>query len=218
MEAREGAENPISKAEALKDWQLQLLPFMKKFMSVLAVAFFLYSVYYLHDISDFIEKEHNEHDDDHRPLERQQLVQDTSGKTFILETQALDRRYHHGSSLLMARIGTTQLTFMTGMVLAFMGAMLILGKMSEPASKVTGGLSNWHVGITSASPGIILSFFGTVLILTSLISNLKITTPDTPAYFPAFREGSEQPRPNRPAFKQPEERNAPGSGARSDVR
>lgn len=195
---REDVEHTFSKSHEVKEWQLQLLPFMKKFISVMAAAFFLFSIYYMRGVSKFIEND----GDDRKPAEPQQLVHDTLGKVFLLEKEIMDRRYHHRGALLMARVGTTQLTFMTGMVMAFMGTMLILGKMSESVSQIT---SKWHVGISSASPGIILSFFGTVLIVTSLMNNLRTNFKDTPVYFSMYQNAPESPGPNPPAPKQPED-------------
>src|SRR5215470_13477300 len=116
IKAREGAES--SSSDALKEWQMQLLPFMKRFIIVMAAASLLYSVYYMQGIFAFVNEEHN---DNLTHEEQQQLVQNTQGELFILEMEVLDRRYHHRGSLLMAHIGTIQLAFVAGMVLAFMG-------------------------------------------------------------------------------------------------
>jgi hypothetical protein len=100
----------------------------------------------------------------------------------ILEADALDRRYHQASALLMSRIWAKNLAFMTGMILAFIGAIFILGKLSESPSAVKGGGSNWNVSITSASPGILLAFFGTTLVALSIIIHENIDVHDGTAY------------------------------------
>jgi hypothetical protein len=68
------------------------------------------------------------------------------------------------------------------MVLSFVGAIFILGKMSEASSNISGGYAEWKVAITSASPGIILSFFGTVLLISSLFVKATLDVSDGPAY------------------------------------
>jgi hypothetical protein len=171
----------------LTHWQEQLLPFMRKFVVAMAFVFFGFNVFNLYQIGKFVQDEH----DDHQGLQAAKASVDNATLTegqrtqsllIALEREAMDRRYHHRSALLMSRIWTKQLAFMTGMVLAFLGTMLILGKMSESSSRITGGASQWHVGVASSSPGIILSFFGTVLLVTSLLNEIKVTINDQPMF------------------------------------
>lgn len=95
----------------------------------------------------------------------------------------MDKRYRQASALLMSRIWTRQLAFMTGMVLAFIGAVFILGKLSEARTDVSLGDDHWKTAISSSSPGLILAFFGTVLLGTALIVQPKIEVQDRPVYF-----------------------------------
>jgi hypothetical protein len=82
----------------------------------------------------------------------------------------------------MSRIVVKQLSFITGIVMALLGALFILGKVSELSSKVEGGTAQWHIGINSASPGLILSFFGTVLLVISLSSEINLSTRERAVY------------------------------------
>ena len=77
-----------------------------------------------------------------------------------------DRR---ATALLMSRIWTRQLAFITGVVLAFIGAVFIIGKSSENKTDANLGGPHWQAGISSTSPGLILGFFGTVLMAVALV-------------------------------------------------
>jgi hypothetical protein len=81
----------------------------------------------------------------------------------ILEANVLQRRYHHAGVLLISRIWTRYLGFVTGTILAMVGAAFILGKLQEASSNLgaEGGL--WKVSLTTASPGLVLAALGTIL-------------------------------------------------------
>src|SRR5215471_3551722 len=109
-------------------------------------------------------------------------AQATQDSLLLLESDALDKRYHQASALLMSRIWTKHPSFLTGMVLALLGATFILGKLSEGTSNISGGGAGWKADISSASPGIILAFFGTVLLSISLVVQPPIEVEDKPVY------------------------------------
>jgi hypothetical protein len=46
----------------------------------------------------------------------------------VLEADALQRRYHQANANMLARVWTRQLGFITGMLLALVGAAFILGR------------------------------------------------------------------------------------------
>jgi len=100
----------------------------------------------------------------------------------LLEANALERRYHHAGVLLISRIWTRYLGFVTGTILAMVGAAFILGKLQEASSNLgaEGGL--WKVSLTTASPGLVLATLGTVLILATLATNMDLQVNDGPVY------------------------------------
>jgi hypothetical protein len=201
--AAESIEKPIDVAEAageaspgvvvetaeLLRWQRSLLPLMTRFIVAMAAVFFAFSAVHLYRITRFIEVEHGQ---DIRTLIEAQVAKlgasTQSGESvlqnslLLLEADTLDKRYHQASALLLSRIWSRQLAFITGMVMAFLGAVFILGKLSESTSNIGGGSSQWRVSISSASPGIILSFFGTILLVTTLMIRATLDTTDGPAY------------------------------------
>jgi hypothetical protein len=100
----------------------------------------------------------------------------------LLEANALQHRYHHAGVLLISRIWTRYLGFVTGTILAMVGAAFILGKLQEASSNLgaEGGL--WKVSLTTASPGLVLATLGTVLMLATLATNMDLQVNDGPVY------------------------------------
>ena len=100
----------------------------------------------------------------------------------ILEANVLQRRYHHAGVLLISRIWTRYLGFVTGTILAMVGAAFILGKLQEASSNLgaEGGL--WKVSLTTASPGLVLAALGTALMLATLVTSMDLYVNDGPVY------------------------------------
>lgn len=170
-------------------WQRKLLPFITRFIAGLAVLCFGLSVFDMVQASGFLKPDHGT--DIRNQLQQHMLKnaglpltpdQIADQAVVLLEADALDKRYHQAGALLMSRIFTKHLAFITGMVMSFLGSLFILGKISEAATNVTGEAASWKTGISSSSPGIILAFFGTVLIAISLIIQSGIEVLDTPVY------------------------------------
>lgn len=195
----------IAAPEALRElarWQSRLLPFMTRFIVVMAAAFFVFSGLHIYQVTRFIETEEGQ---DIRSLIQSEISKPTGQlptaaeltehSLLLLEADALDRRYHQAGGLLMSRIWSRQLAFITGMVMAFVGAVFILGKLSESTTEASGGAGEWKVAITSASPGIILSFFGTVLLVASLFVKATLDVNDGPAYINAIHFSSQTATP-----------------------
>lgn len=171
----------------LARWQRKQLPFMSRFMVVLAIGFFAISAIDVYETRLFIKNEstsaiRNKVDEVLQPLKDRPNVDPVVRTLLLLEADTLEKRYRQASALLLSRISTRQLAFITGMVLAFIGAVFIIGKLSESSSDVSLGASEWKAGITSSSPGLILAFFGTVLIGIALVVQPQIEVQDRPVY------------------------------------
>jgi len=160
---------------------------MTIFVIALATLFFVLSTNALHGVGVFVQSEHGELREQIKTMIDQPKPSDTAEDSIrrgllLLEADALDRRYHQASGLLMSRIWAKHLAFMTGMIMAFMGAIFILGKLSESPSAVSAYSSGWSVSLTSASPGILLAFFGTVLVALSIAIQGSVDVRDVPVY------------------------------------
>ena len=118
-----------------------------------------------------------------------------------LEQYAMESRYQQAGLILMARVWIIYLGFVTGMILALVGAAFILGRLEEPASQLAGESSVLKVSIATTSPGLILAVLGTVLMATTMAIRAEVTVTDKPLYvLPQFQlaDGAVSTRPAEP--------------------
>jgi hypothetical protein len=173
------ASATVVEVRELAMWQRKLLPFMIRFIIATAVAFFLLTGYNVYQMQQFISSENSGNlagrvekmvhaGNSTQILSSGESIQQS---LLVLEAAAMESRYRQASGLLMSRIWTRQLAFLTGMVLAFLGSVFILG---------TDALKG---AISSASPGLILAFFGTCLMAIALVIQQPIQVQDRPLYF-----------------------------------
>ena len=94
-----------------------------------------------------------------------------------MEAYLVTQRYHQVSVQLMAGLWTRYLGFITGMILALVGASFVLGKLREPAQKLGGKFSMIDLSLRTTSPGIILAVLGVILMFATIKDkdNYKIT-------------------------------------------
>jgi hypothetical protein len=99
-----------------------------------------------------------------------------------LEVQLVERRYHQATILLMSRIWTRYLGFITGMILCLVGAAFILGRLQETTSELGVGPRTAPLTLKTASPGLILAALGTALMLVTAVTRERIDVVDAPLY------------------------------------
>ena len=171
-------------------WQNRLLPFMIAMVGGLTIFFFWISLNQLESLQQRIERAPE--------LDLAQALQEVESelslaatdrllyvqwKTLaLLEENALERRYHQANVLLMSRSWIRYLGFITGMILALLGAAFILGKLRESGSDLSLSNAAANVSVKSTSPGLILGVLGTILMLTTIVTNSEIDTRDGPLY------------------------------------
>lgn len=197
------------KIERVKNaWQRKLLPLMTWMVVGLTLFFFVASfcqLYYLHTkIEDgpklTLNKANELSEDRIEKGDPEYLLQIIQWKTLAaLDEHTLNQRYHQANVLLMARIWTRYLCFVTGMILCLVGASFILGKMEE-AKTVLGGKNQFvDFSIKTSSPGLVLAVLGTILMMTSVLVHNEIRVTDGPAYLhlkflSGFADTNDQPR------------------------
>jgi hypothetical protein len=101
----------------------------------------------------------------------------------ILESNALHSRYHQANLLLITRVYIIFLGFTTGLVMAMVGAAFILSKLRERPSEASVSGSGLSAALTSSSPGLMLAFFGTLLMVVTIVAKVDIHVTDEPLYF-----------------------------------
>jgi hypothetical protein len=100
----------------------------------------------------------------------------------MLEANALERRYHQANVLLMSRVWTRYLGFVTGMILALVGVTFILGRLQAPTTNLQARAESAQLSVKSASPGIILAVLGVFLMIATIITHHEIGVTDTAIY------------------------------------
>lgn len=103
--------------------------------------------------------------------------------TALLESSALQSRYHQASIAQLIRVSVIFLGFLTGMILALVGAAFILGKMREVPSNIEGQGTGLKFALSSGSPGLVLAVLGTVLMIATIWARVEINVTDAALYF-----------------------------------
>jgi hypothetical protein len=208
------ADNLLRQASSsTQQWQEKLLPFMAWMVFGLTLFFFIAScaqLIYLHWTIK------NSPKLDLRPSsfnfemvdtcdEKQKLAAAKLQALVDLEAYSLRRHTHQANVLLMARVWTRYLGFVTGMILALVGAAFILGKLQIATTDVNARVKIAELSIKSSSPGLILVFLGVLLMLATIVIHHQIETTDTAVYLKESTsfEAFEQKRPPTPQPPQP---------------
>lgn len=171
-------------------WQRRLLPLMASMLIALTVFFCGAISFETFRIQKHIEKTH---EIDLRPIF--ETVGVDQPKTFdtemelaqwrtmaLLESNALQSRYHEATVALLIRICIVFLGFLTGMILVLVGAAFILGKLREAPSNLTAEGGAWKLIVTSASPGLVLAILGTVLMVSTITARIDVNVSDAALY------------------------------------
>lgn len=100
-----------------------------------------------------------------------------------IETYMVEQRYHHALVLIMSGLWLRYMGFVTGMIVALVGASFVLGKLRESPTEVKGKLAkSGEFSLISASPGIILVVLGVLLMFTTIIDRDYYEVKDAPVY------------------------------------
>ena len=181
-------------------WQKRLLPVMVGLLVTLTAFFFIASCVQLYYLQARIERAPQldlsaavaSLDEIGKDLQNAKVgnqlafnnrLQFARWKTLaLLEANALQRRYHQSGVLLISRIWTRYLGFVTGTILAMVGAAFILGKLQEATSNLGAEGGFGKLSLSTASPGLVLATLGTMLMLATLATNMDLQVNDGPIY------------------------------------
>ena len=106
----------------------------------------------------------------------------------LLEADALQRRYQQANAALLSRVWTRQMGFMTGMLMALIGAAFILGRIEMGETRMSAGTEGtdvagtFNTALATTSPGIVLAVLGTGLMAMTIAIPGRVSTTDTPVY------------------------------------
>jgi hypothetical protein len=192
-------------AEAhVRRWQDRLLPFMLGAVIFMTVFFLLASLWVFYDFRQRVTDEKPDLAPMFVQYERDHLAKggEPAGDyvrwkaAVLLEQDLVARRYKQVSSVILARIWTRYLGFLTGMTLALVGAFFVLGQLKTDTSTLQAKTNAVEAALSTSSPGLVLAALGTVLMAISLVVTFDFETRDVPTY---MREGpAVSGRPPRP--------------------
>jgi hypothetical protein len=173
-----------------RKWQERLLPLMINMLIALTVFFFIATfvqISYLHwsifqyPSPNIVTPPTISISEDTGSFNEQLSAQ----KLYLLtrlEAYVVERRYREASVGLMTSIWFRYLGFITGMILALIGATFVLGKLQEPKSEISSKGSDLAFTLKTSSPGIILAVLGAALMLATILDKDTRNIIDAPTY------------------------------------
>ncbi|WP_020607629.1 hypothetical protein [Spirosoma spitsbergense] len=169
-------------------WQRRLLPYMSRMLLGLALFFFVASLLQL----TFLQGQMAElspidptQSIDLIPTRGSHAEQIESARlkaAILLQTNSQRQLYHQATIGLMVRTWLRYLGFVTGMILAIVGATFILGKLDTDTSELNVKSASVEGSIKSSSPGLILVLLGTLLMMAAILVNHQIGANEAPIY------------------------------------
>jgi hypothetical protein len=174
----------------LARWRTRLLPFMIGMVTALAGFFFVAScvqLIYLHkaiqNAPTFqIEESLNQLTPTAQTQPETALAVSRFALLAKLEAYSLLRHYHQTNISLLQRVWTQFLGFVTGMILALVGATFILGQLQTAASQVKAETPALKLNLDTTSPGLILAGLGAALMICTVTINHRIQSTDAAVY------------------------------------
>ena len=188
----------------LERWQQKLMPVMVAVIAVMAVFFFAASLWQLEAFREDSRVTALElpKSPDARLGTLEERDQARWNTLVALESHLIMRRYEQVRSLLLLRAWTRYVGFLTGMILAFVGSVFVLGKLGEggPAQELAGEGSGVKATLKTPYPGVVLAALGTVLMGMTIAVPFDFETRDIPVYLAPMDGRRSQPLPDPPAF------------------
>lgn len=181
-------------AQSLQRWQQRLQPFMAAAIAALAVFFLAASVMQLDRLGQSLQQRPDaaliaalaDVDSSAGKLDAAQEAELKRWKVLaLMERDIVRQRYGGTASIMLLSAWTRQMGFITGMILAFIGAVFILGKMNDSGTQLSGEGTGLKGSLTTSSPGIVLCVLGTILMLVTLNIKTEFQTFDKTVYIPA---------------------------------
>ncbi|MGF7037690.1 hypothetical protein [Mucilaginibacter lappiensis] len=190
MEPSDLAESINVVDNDIASWQNKMLPSMQRMIIGLAIFFFLATLcqlaYLQYVVLSFPKLDLSETLVYLTPNEKSTFQERKEAvilkSQILLENNTLARRHHHAYITLMSSMWVRYLAFVTGMILALIGAIFILGKLQVERSVVGASIYSANLSIKSSSPGIILAVMGTCLMIMTIVMQHTVSVNDAPVY------------------------------------
>ncbi len=171
----------VSKKTETLQWQKTLRPWMQIVISSVIIFFLVASglqIIYLHKRIERSPKLLFEFS----PKVASSFEVEKWRNLALLEAHSISQRYHQANVILMSRIWTKYMGFVTGMIIAVVGAVFILGKLREKKSDISAKTALWKINIASTSPGLVMVILGTALMITTILTHRIIEVKEEALY------------------------------------
>ena len=186
-----GQQKLTEQQKQIFKWQNRLLPWLIAAPSALVLIFVYLATQQVNHFNEAINVKERSVTESLVPTKDSAAIKKLSGDldyirwmTLVkMEEAGINKRYHQGGLLLLSRIFIKYLGFLTGMIIAIVGAVFIIGKLSEDQSKIEGTVGEKiRFSILSSSPGIIFGILGTVLMVSSIWQHNEVSIQEQPMY------------------------------------
>lgn len=204
----------LTQQSAKNHWQTKLMPWMIAMPTLLILLFVYLATMQLKKFDSILENKNSSVIDEITQDKSLDLSEFKNSMDYVrwvtlvkMEERSLNRRYTQGGVLLAARVFTKYLGFFTGMILAIVGAVFIIGKLQEQTTELEGEIGNGVKGkLSSSSPGIIFGVLGTILMISTILQHNEITVSDQPLYLNSTNlylntAGQDAKKPDKEDFK-----------------
>ncbi len=195
-------------------WQETLSPWLLTFISVMTAFFLGASYLQFKGLAEHIGPATTSASAEAMEWAREASETDSGGdpevmQTMILASMAADataQRYGLAKVGLMSAVWLRYLGFVTGMIMALMGAAFLWGRVKDAdgGTEIEGETAIWKGSIHSASPGLLLAALGSLLMITAMLNNFDVAVeegglPASAATATATSIGSQPSLLSRPA-------------------
>jgi hypothetical protein len=188
MSSSETADQNKGESKATIKWQNKLAPWLIAMPTLLVIVFIVLATQQVIQFNKLLEV-----NPDKTIIETINDQTDKSVKDNLeyvkwitlamMEEESYNKRYNQAGFLIMSRIFTKYLGFFTGMVLAIVGAVFIIGKIKEDTTQIEGSLADQSkLKLVASSPGIIFGVLGTILMLSTILQHNEVAVRDVPLY------------------------------------
>jgi hypothetical protein len=173
----------------LKRWQARMAPFMTAAVVSTALFFAIATIWKFGDIEARLMKPSSEFavatwSTPIAPRDfNEQMRLEATRASYNLERELVARRYEQGNLAFVSRLWTRFMGFVTGMILALVGAAFVLGKLETDKSEMGAAASDMSITMRSTSPGLLLAVLGTLLMGLSIALPVTVSVTDGAVYY-----------------------------------
>jgi hypothetical protein len=211
---------------ALWRWQGRVLPYMLGGLISMAFFFLAASLWVFMDFRGRMEESRTSLAGAFDGYESEQKTRGGQDADYLrwkvaalLEEDMIARRYRQANSIVLARIWTRYLGFLTGMILSLVGSFFVLGQLRTDASTLEGSGEGVKVALGTSSPGLFLATLGSIVMVVALTVSFEIDTRDVAIYMrsPVEVARDRPPRPFPTESATPPGKETPGKTPADDL-